>query len=281
MKQTQIIDWRQANDRVGYPGFVPENAAAARRHMEGLLRRGRMTSFDPGWFTYGDVVLSPAQVMAILAPHLTDERFGRIAATLDNRTYNLAVLVDGMVDTGNVAAVMRSADAFGVQAFHAVDRARTYKHSRRTAQGVRKWVDRWVWPHPAEAIAALRAQGHRIVVADVAPDAIAVHDADFTAKSTLVFGNELGGVSDEFREAADSVVAVDMSGFVESLNVSVAAAICLYEARRNRIARLGKHGDLVAADRERLQAVFAMRSVRHARKIIELALLRGQPASPG
>lgn len=251
---------------------MASDPVVARREMDGLLRRGRLTSHDPSWFRYGDRVLEPAEVMAILQPHLSAERIARIDEVLSERTYNLAVVVDGMVDTGNVSAVMRSADAFGVQAFHAVDRAGSYKHSRRTAQGVRKWVDRWVWKEPAEAIAALRQQGYRLVAADVDPAARPIGEADLSDRVALVFGNELAGVSDEFRTAADEAVAIAMSGFAQSLNISVAAAIFLYEARRCRVERLGAHGDLTAADRDRLQAVFTIKSVRHSRKIIERAL---------
>lgn len=264
---------------------MASDPVVARREMAGLLRRGRLTSFDPGWFRYGGRVLTPAEIVAILRPHLTADRIARIDAVLDERTYNLAVVVDGMVDTGNVSAVMRSADAFGVQPFHAVDRAGGYKHSRRTAQGARKWVDRWVWREAAEAIGALRHQGYRLVVADLDPGATPVAEADLSARTALIFGNELSGVSDDFRAASDEVVAIGMSGFAQSLNISVAAAICLYEARRCRLERLGAHGDLAASDRERLQAVFTIKSVRHSRQIIERALqesgrLTAEPPSP-
>lgn len=259
---------------------MASDPAVARHEMNGLLRRGRLTSFDPGWFTYGEHVLEPKSIQEILQPHMSEARIRRIDEVLADRTYNLAVVVDGMVDTGNVSAVMRSADSFGVQAFHAIDRSRTYKHSRRTAQGARKWVDRWVWPDAADALAALREGNYRIVVADLDPVATPIADVDFSVPTALVFGNELAGVSDEFRAAADETVSIEMSGFAQSLNISVAAAICLYEARRDRVARLGKHGDLTATDRERLKAVFAIRSVRHARMIIERWLAK-ESAPPG
>jgi tRNA (guanosine-2'-O-)-methyltransferase len=264
---------------------MASDPVVARREMDGLLRRGRLTSFDPSWFRYGEHVLEPGEIVAILRPHLSPARIARIDAVLDDRTYNLAVVVDGMVDTGNVSAVMRSADAFGVQAFHAIDRAGSYKHSKRTAQGARKWVDRWVWREPAEAIESLRRQAYRLVVADLDPAATPIGLADLSGRAALIFGNEFSGVSDELRAAADEVVAIEMSGFAQSLNISVAAAICLYEARRCRLERLGTHGDLSPGDRDRLQAVFTIKSVRHSRKIIERALdgdpPKGETPAPG
>lgn len=241
----------------------------AQKEMDGLLRGGRLTSFDPSWFEYGGETVAADRIVELLQPHLTQQRLAAIDETLANRTYNLAVVVDGMVDTGNVAAVMRSADAFGVQAFYAVDRSATYKHSKRTAQGVRKWVDRYVFRSAAETIETLRDRGYRIVVADIGAGAVPVDSVDFSLRSALVFGNELQGLSDEFREAADVMVTIPMSGFVQSLNISVAAAICLYEARRYRIIRMGSHGDLAPEDISRLRAVFAVKSVKKARKILE------------
>ena len=87
---------------------MASDPVVARREMEGLLRGGRLTSFDPGWFEYGGRTLSPESILTILAPHLSAARLERIDAVLDDRTYNLAIVVDGMVDTGNVSAVMRT-----------------------------------------------------------------------------------------------------------------------------------------------------------------------------
>jgi len=251
----------------------------ARREMEGLLRGGRQTSFDPRWFEYGDRTLSPEEIVEILQPHLTDERLAGIDRALDNRTYSLAVVVDGMVDTGNVSAVMRSADAFGVQAFCAIDRAGSYKHSRRTAQGVRKWVDRWVWRDPKEAVDELQRRGYRIVVADADAAAVPLQHVDFSIPSAIVLGNELSGVSGEMAASAEVVVQIEMSGFAQSLNISVAAAVLLYQARHDRVTRLGCHGDLSTSDRARLRAVFALKSVRSARLIMERALRDDQGIS--
>ena len=257
---------------------MASDPVVAKREMDGLLRGGRLTSYDPSWFRYGGRTLDGDEIIEILRPHLSGNRLAGIDRVLSNRTYNLAVVVDGMVDTGNVSAVMRSADAFGVQAFHAIDRAGSYKHSRRTAQGVRKWIDRWVWRDPEAAIEALRAGGYRMVVADPDPGARPVDSIDFSARSAFIVGNELQGVSEQIRSVADELAYIEMSGFAQSLNISVAAAVGLYQARMDRVRRLGHHGDLSAADRARLRAVFAIKSVRHARQIIERSL---DPDKPG
>ena len=249
---------------------MPSDPVAARYEMRRLLTR--RTSRDPEWFTFGDRTLSPAEVIALLEPYATRERLAKIDEVLDRRTSSLTVVVEGMVDTGNVAAVLRTADGFGVQDFHAIDTARSYKHSKRTSQGAEKWIDRYRWRSPAECVAYLHETGFDVVAAHLGPESSPVDQVDLTGKTALVFGNELEGLSDELLALADERVYIPITGFVQSFNISVAAALCLYEARRQRMATTGSHGDLDPADRERLRAVHVMKSVRHHRQIIERLL---------
>ncbi len=146
---------------------MPSDPVVARYEMRRLLTR--RTSRDPEWFTFGDRTLSPAEVTAILEPYATQERLAKIDEVLDRRTSSLTVVVEGMVDTGNVAAVLRTADGFGVQDFHAIDTARSYKHSKRTSQGAEKWIDRYRWRSPAECVAHLHESGFDVVAAHLDP----------------------------------------------------------------------------------------------------------------
>ncbi len=240
--------------------------------MERLLAPGRGTSRDPRWFRFGDRLLEPQEVLDMLSPYLTQERESRIDAVLDERTRSLAVVVEGIVDTGNIAAVMRTADGFGVQEFHAVDTAGHYKHSKRTAQGSEKWLDRRRWRSSVDCVDHLHAAGYRIVAAHLGDDSVPIDAIDFSRPTALAFGNELDGLTPEFIAMADTTATIPITGFVQSFNLSVAAAIALYQARADRIARLGHHGDLTDADRLRTKAVFVMKSVKHHRQIIERLL---------
>lgn len=105
---------------------------------------GRRTD-DPEWFVFGDDVVGPSDIVSILSPWISDSRRDRIERALVNRTNNITVVVEGMVDLGNVSAVMRTADGFGVQSIHAIDTADVYKRSRRTTRGTDKWTDRYRW----------------------------------------------------------------------------------------------------------------------------------------
>ncbi|GIV60534.1 MAG: tRNA (guanosine(18)-2'-O)-methyltransferase [Rhodothermaceae bacterium] len=221
--------------------------------------------------------LAPEAVVAILRPYLTDERAARIEAVLDGRTYTVVPVVEGLVDTGNVSAVMRSAEALGYQAFHIITGPERFKTSKRTTQGADKWLDVHTWRTPADAVAYLKAAGYAVVATHLDDTALPIDAFDFTQRTALVFGNERDGVSEELLALADRRCIIPTPGFVESFNISVAAAVSLYHAYRDRLARQGYHGDLTAEERARLRARFYARSVRHARALLRQALA-GNPA---
>lgn len=230
---------------------------------------------DPWWFTFDEVVLSPHDLTTILGPLLTPERVDRIERVLAARTEQVAVVIEGMVDLGNVGAVMRSADGFGIQPFHTVDTAGTYKRSGRTSRGADKWLDLHRWEDPLACLEHLRSAGHRILVADPRPGARPLDRVDLTGRTAIVFGNELDGISDPMRDGADTSVVIPMSGFAASFNISVAAAIALYEVHRQRTERLGANGDLHARRRDEIRAVWYAKSVRSYRDIVARRLEDG------
>lgn len=255
---------------------MPSGHAATPEEMFELVDGVRTD--EPGWFEFGDVTLTPTDIVTMLAPRISDERRAKMEDALGSRIDSVAVVVEGMVDLGNVGAVMRSADGFGIQRFHTIDTAGAYKRSRRTSQGADKWIDRWRWDSVNECYHHLRDIGFRIAVADVG-DATPLGDVDFSGHLAVVFGNELEGVSDDARRGADEVFTIPMSGFAESFNISVAASIVLHELRRRREKAGGGAGDLSSERRDAIRAVWYMKSVREARRIVERELEDGyQPA---
>ena len=256
---------------------MPNDKVASPEEMFELVS-GRRTD-DPSWFRYGDVDLTPQDVIRILDDRVTDERKAQFDRVLAERTRNVAVVVEGMVDLGNVGAVMRSADGFGVQEFHAVDTARAYKRSRRTSQGADKWLDRRRWRTPAACVERLATDGYRVVAMDLERGAVALDSIDLTERTALVFGNELEGISPEMRSLADVRAVIPMAGFSESFNISVAAAVTLFEVRRQRVAAFGRNGDLDPDDRARVLAVWYLKTVREGERIVARALADGyEPA---
>lgn len=233
------------------------------------LAQSRSSSYDEAWFRRAGAIRRPEEILDALDPHLTPARKDRLATALDGRTRNVVVVVEGMVDTGNIAAVMRTADGFGIQEVHTVDTATSYKHSRRTSQGAEKWLDRIRWRSVGDCVRWQRNAGRRIVAAHLDEDAVPIDAYDFTQPTALVFGNEYAGLSDEMLASADDMVAVPIAGMIQSFNISVAAGICLFRARQQRLEKLGRHGDLAQHDRTRLHAIWAMKSVPKVDALLE------------
>lgn len=253
---------------------MPHRNAATPEEMRALIA-GRRTD-DPTWFEYGGEVLEPSRIVEILTDHLTERRRTEIEGVLDDRTLDVAVVVDGMVDLGNVSAIMRSAEAFGYQTVHAIDTSNAFKRSRRTTRGADKWIDRYRWEDSESCLASLRGEGFRILLADALPDAVPLMEADLTGRIAIVFGNERDGVSTATRSNVDELVRIPMGGFVESLNVSVAASIMLHEVHRQRVTRYGRNGDLSSGDRDRIRAVWYLKSVRGSEAIVQRGTVGGR-----
>lgn len=240
----------------------------ARKRQE-LLTSNPYSPQNENRFVFGDRRYTPDEIVARLTEFVTTERQIRIEEVLAHRTSRVATVVEGLVNVGNVSAVMRSAEALGFQPFHLVTGDDSFKDSKRTSQGAEKWLDVFQWDTTAECVAQLRQNGYKVVVTHLDETAMDIDEIDFTQKTALVFGNEKEGVSSAMLELSDARCIIPMSGFVQSFNISVAAALALYHARQDRIARLGANGDLSDGELAELRAVYYLRSVRHARKILK------------
>jgi tRNA (guanosine-2'-O-)-methyltransferase len=245
----------------------------AEQEMNRLLAAGGTPPIDENPFTIGEVRLPPGRIVGLLRPHMRERRLERIRAVVAGRTRTVVPVVEGLVNTGNVSAVMRSAEALGYQDMHVVrGQHERYKHSQRTAQGAQHWLDVWHWGAPEDCAAHLRDAGYRLVAMHLHADTVPIREVDFTAPTALVFGNEEAGVTDEMLAEADAACEVPLPGFTESFNVSVAAAVALYHAQQDRLDRQGTHADLSDEAQDRLVARFCLRSVNNARQIIERKL---------
>jgi tRNA (guanosine-2'-O-)-methyltransferase len=204
---------------------------------------------------------SPAHVIAALQPLLTDERIARIDAVIARRTRTVVPVLDAVDDPRNVSAVLRSAEAFGLQEVHLVRGEQAFMASRLITQGAELWLDLCWHDGPEACLAALRARGFQVYVASM-DGARRPEDLSAVAKAAIVFGNEKCGVGAALAARADGRVAIPMAGFAQSLNVSVAAAITLYAASR------GRTPELDADDREQLRARFMLASVPRGVEVV-------------
>jgi len=211
--------------------------------------------------------VDPALVCAALAPLLVDGRRERLDAVVDARLGGLTVLIENLHDPRNGAAVLRSAEAFGIQRVDVIETVEPFRFSPMVTQGCEKWLDVVRHPTTAAALAALRAEGLALYAA--APGAAAtVQDLDFARPAALLIGNEHEGLSPAALAAADARFQIPMAGMTRSLNLSVAAALIAEHAAARRRQALGAPGDLPPAAQLALRARFYAASVRGAEAVI-------------
>jgi tRNA (guanosine-2'-O-)-methyltransferase len=212
----------------------------------------------------------PARVCELLAPLLLDERRARIDEAAASRLGGLRLLIENLHDPHNGAAVLRSAEAFGLQRIDVVESTERFRFSSEVTQGCEKWLDVVRHQALAEALEAQRAEGFALYA--TVPGALAtIEDLDFSRPAVLMVGNEHAGLSADAIAAADVRFGIPMPGLTRSLNLSVAAALVLERAAARRRAALGRAGDLDDAAVLRLRARFYAASVRGADVVLARA----------
>jgi len=167
---------------------------------------------------------------------MTPERFSKLRRALARRQPDLTVFLDSVDKPHNVSAIIRTADAVGIHRIHAISTHSELRRHHMIAGGAKHWVSLTLHPSSEAALAALRAEDWRLVVADATPDACDFRDVDYTGKVAIVVGAELIGVSAAVQAQADDRVAIPMQGLGTSVNVSVATGVILFEAERQRLA---------------------------------------------
>lgn len=165
---------------------------------------------------------------------MSANRMARMRAALDRRQPDLQVLLDGVHKPHNVSAILRTCDAVGVHQVHAVWPGERLRVDRNTSAGAGQWVDMTTHSGIEAAVTGLRAAGQRIYAAHLSARAVDFREVDYTTPSVILMGAELWGVSESGAALADEHVIIPMAGLGASLNVSVAAAVILFEAQRQR-----------------------------------------------
>jgi tRNA (guanosine-2'-O-)-methyltransferase len=167
---------------------------------------------------------------------MTPERFEKLRRVLEARQPDLTILAENVHKAHNIAAIIRTCDAVGILEAHAVSETGEMRRHHMVSGGSRRWVPVNFHADLAAGARTLKQRGFTILAAHLSDRAVDYREPDYTRPTALMVGSELLGVSEEAAELADGHVMVPMEGMVESLNVSVAAALILYEARRQRQA---------------------------------------------
>lgn len=178
---------------------------------------------------------------------------------LSQRQADLAIVMENVHDPHNISAVMRTCDAVGIQDIYVINSA-IPKHAYfgpKSSSSAAKWLSVHQFTNIEECIPILKAKYQKVFTTHLSTDAVNLYAVDFAKESiALVFGNEHDGVSEEMRNHADGNIIIPQVGMIKSLNISVACAISIYEAYRQK--KIAGHYDQPSLSEERMSEITAV-----------------------
>jgi len=206
----------------------------------------------------------------------TEDRLARIDDSLSRKQPTLQVMLDNVHSSQNLSAIIRSADAVGVLDIYYSTKANESLRIHKTiTQGAHRWTHRYRMKDADKAafLKQKKKQGFQIVVTHLEERAVSFREIDYTKPTLLVMGNEKEGVSPEVIAEATDVIVIPMQGMVQSLNVSVATALILYEAQR-QLENAGKYNtaQISLEKREEIKAAWVYRDTIARRSKGQIAL---------
>ena len=172
---------------------------------------------------------------SMMETHVSESRLEKIESVSIERTRYITFVLNNIYYTQNISAVLRSCDCFGIQDLYITGDSPSTHINKHVALGASNWVDvhRRTYLPDRDTLSALKDKGYRLVVTLPEPGATSLHDFNLEAgKAAVVMGNEKDGVSEAVREMADEYMYIPMSGFSQSLNISVSAAVIMSEMIR-------------------------------------------------
>ncbi len=168
----------------------------------------------------------------------TEKRTAKISKVLSARQDSLRVVIENIHDPHNVSAIFRTCDAVGVPKVSLIYNVEKFpKIGKKSSASAFKWVEKEKYKEIDDCYSNLRSEGFKIYASALNENSLNLFDLDLTERVAVVLGNEHRGVSEEAADSADETFMIPMFGMVQSLNVSVASAVILYEALRQRLAK--------------------------------------------
>jgi len=211
--------------------------------------------------------VAPEVIMAAITPLLTPERAAVLDAGVARRLGSLTLVLENLHDPYNGAAVLRSAEAHGVQRVFVAETSEPFRISSRVTGGTDKWLDVARFTDVEQCLREVKRAGFVTAAAHPRGE-VALEELDVAQPLALVFGNEHEGLSERALALCDLRYRIPMAGMVESLNLSVSAAISIYACARRIRERLGRVGDLTEAETLRLRAKWYALDVRGAALLV-------------
>jgi tRNA (guanosine-2'-O-)-methyltransferase len=169
----------------------------------------------------------------------TEERTEKLKAVLEKRQFDITTVFENIDDPHNVMACLRTCDAIGIYEANIIRnqpiRKKKAKVGHASSSSAKKWVEQVLHTNVEDCYNKLRSEGKKIFTTHLSSDSVSIYDIDFTQPIALVFGNEHNGVSQEAVAKADGNFIIPQVGMISSLNISVACAVTLYEAYRQKL----------------------------------------------
>jgi len=196
---------------------------------------------------------------------INDKRIQRIDESLARKQPTLQIMLDNIHSSQNLSAIIRSCEGVGVlELFYATKENKDLRIHKTISQGAHRWLERTRIEDTKKTLFLKKKQkeGFHVVVTHLEEKSVSFRDIDYTKPILLVMGNEKDGVSSEVLALADEIIVIPMQGMVQSLNVSVAAAIILYEAQR-QLEEAGRYNEphLMAEERTSIKDRWLYRDV--------------------
>lgn len=176
---------------------------------------------------------------------MTPERRAKMESVLSKRQNDITIVLENVSDPHNISAVMRTCDAVGVQELYVLNTKipRHKKWGAKSSSSAAKWLTIYQFANAEECFSELRKKYSRILTTHLSNDAVNLYELDLTQSLALVFGNEHSGVSGEIKALTDGNFIIPQVGIIRSLNISVACAVTLYEAYRQK--NIARHYDKI------------------------------------
>jgi len=177
---------------------------------------------------------------------ITEARAEKLKSLAANRQQDLTVILENIYDPHNLGAVLRTCDSVGIAEIYALYTQESPDELKKisghkSSSGSKKWVDVHIFDNPETCFSAVRAKYDKIYGTHLGADSVGLYDLELDKSVALLFGNEHRGMSEEALSMVDGNYIIPQSGLTKSLNISVACAVSLYEAKRQRILA-GKFG---------------------------------------
>ena len=205
----------------------------------------------------------------LLQPYMLPQRIERLKEVLANRIISVTLVLENLHKDFNISAILRTCESFGIQDIHVVPQPGEGKIFRTLTQGCHKWLTIHRHDDVSTCLKILKEKGFRILAGAFSDDAVQLDKTDFSGRVALVFSNELEGANPEVLKQVDGFFVIPMSGFSQSLNVSVAAGIAIHHVLKYKRAR-GEEPERIPHDvADTILEDWVKKSVKNADEVLK------------